>query len=73
MRDIQEVISEKLEFELPIFVKLPSSDLDSLEAEIEQVLGILETYQIKDALQFCSWHEAGMFALANVEFAASII
>ena len=73
VRDIQDVISDKQEIEIPIFVKLPSSDVDSCQAEIGQVLGILETYQIKGTLQSCSSDEVGMFAFANVKFTASLV
>ena len=73
MRDIQDVMFDKQEIDIPILVKLPSSDVDSCQTEIGQVLGILETFQIKGILQSCSSDEAGIFAVANVEFTASIV
>ena len=73
VRDLQNVVSNRQEIEIPIFVKLPTSDADSCKSEIGQVLGILEIYQIKGILQSCSSDEAGIFAVANVEFTASIV
>ena len=44
IRDIQDVISDKKDIEIPIFIKLPASDVDSCNSEIGQVIGILDTY-----------------------------
>ena len=73
IRDIQDVISDKKDIEIPIFIKLPASDVDSCNSEIGQVVGILSTYEIDAALQSCSSDENNLFATANVEFNASVV
>ena len=73
IRDIQDVISDKKDIEIPIFIKLPASDVDSCNSEIGQVVGILSTYEIDAALQSCSSDENNLFATANVEFIASVV
>ena len=72
-RDIQDVISHKKDIEIPIFIKLPASDVDSCNSEIGQVVGILSTYGIDATLQSCSSDENNLFATANVEFIASVV
>ena len=73
IRDIQDVISDKKDIEIPIFIKLPASDVDSCNSEIGQVVGILSTYEIDATLQSCSSDENNLFATANVEFIASVV
>ena len=73
IRDIQDVISDKKDIEIPIFIKLPASDVDSCNSEIGQVVGILSTYGIDATLQSCSSDENNLFATANVEFMASVV
>jgi len=73
IRDIQDVISDKKDIEIPIFIKLPASDVDSCNSEIGQVVGILSTYGIDATLQSCSSDENNLFATANVEFIASVV
>ena len=73
IRDIQDVISDKKDIEIPIFIKLPASDVDSCNSEIGQVVGILSTYEIDATLQSCSSDENNLFATANVEFNASVV
>ena len=73
IRDIQDVISDKKDIEIPIFIKLPASDVDSCNSEIGQVVGILSTYEIDAALQSCNSDENNLFATANVEFIASVV
>ena len=73
IRDIQDVISDKKDIEIPIFIKLPASDVDSCNSEIGQVIGILNTYGIDGILQSCSADENNLFATANVEFTASVV
>ena len=73
IRDIQDVISDKKDIEIPIFIKLPASDVDSCNSEIGQVVGILSTYEINATLQSCSSDENNLFATANVEFIASVV
>jgi hypothetical protein len=73
IRDIQDVISDKREIEIPIFIKLPASDVDSCNSEIGQVIGILDTYGIDATLQSCSADENNLFATSNVEFTASVV
>ena len=41
IRDIQDVIYDKKDIEIPIFIKLPASDVDSCNSEIGQVIGCL--------------------------------
>ena len=73
IRDIQDVISDKKDIEIPIFIKLPASDVDSCNSEIGQVVGILSTYGIDATLQSCNSDENNLFATANVEFMASVV
>ena len=73
IRDFQDVISDKKDIEIPIFIKLPASDVDSCNSEIGQVVGILSTYEIDATLQSCSSDENNLFATANVEFIASVV
>ena len=73
IRDIQDVVSDKKDIEIPIFIKLPASDVDSCSSEIGQVIGILNTYGIDGILQSCSADENNLFATANVEFNASVV
>ena len=73
IRDIQDVISDKKDIEIPIFIKLPASDVDSCNSDIGQVIGILNTYGIDGILQSCSMDENNLFATANVEFTASVV
>ena len=73
IRDIQDVISDKKDIEIPIFIKLPASDVDSCNSEIGQIVGILSTYEIDATLQSCSSDENNLFATANVEFIASVV
>ena len=73
IRDIQDVISDKKDIEIPIFIKLPASDVDSCNSELGQVVGILSTYEIDATLQSCSSDENNLFATANVEFIASVV
>lgn len=73
IRDIQDVVSDKKDIEIPIFIKLPASDVDSCSSEIGQVIGILNTYDIAGVLQSCSADENNLFATANVEFTASVV
>ena len=73
IRDIQDVVSDKKDIEIPIFIKLPASDVDSCSSEIGQVIGILNTYGIDGTLQSCSADENNLFATANVEFTASVV
>ena len=73
IRDIQDVVSDKKDIEIPIFIKLPASDVDSCSSEIGQVIGILNTYGIAGILQSCSADENNLFATANVEFTASVV
>ena len=73
IRDIEDVISDKKDIEIPIFIKLPASDVDSCNSEIGQVIGILNTYGIDGTLQSCSADENNLFATANVEFTASVV
>ena len=73
IRDIQDVISDKKDIEIPIFIKLPGSTVDSCNSEIGQVIGILNTYGIDGTLQSCSADEDNLFATANVEFIASVV
>ena len=72
IRDIQDVISDKQDIEIPIFIKLPASDVDSCNSEIGQVIGILDTYGIDGTLQSCTADENNLFATANVEFLSLI-
>ena len=73
IRDFQDVISDKKDIEIPIFIKLPASDVDSCNSEIGQVVGILSTYEIDAILQSCTSDENNLFATANVEFIASVV
>jgi hypothetical protein len=73
VRDIQDVAADKQPIEIPIFLKLPASDVDSCNSEIGQVLGILRNYGMNGTLQSCSLDEDNFFALANVEFSASVV
>ena len=73
IRGIQDVISDKKDIEIPIFIKLPASDVDSCNSEIGQVVGILSTYEIDAILQSCTSDENNLFATANVEFIASVV
>ena len=62
IRDFQDVISDKKDIEIPIFIKLPASDVDSCNSEIGQVVGILSTYEIDATLQSCNSDENNLFA-----------
>jgi hypothetical protein len=73
IRDVQDVISDKQPIDIPIFLKIPTSDVDSCQSEIGQVLGILQTYGMDGVLQSCSSDEDNIFALANVEFTATVV
>ena len=73
IRDVQDVISDKKPIDIPIFLKLPASDVDSCNSEIGQVLGILNTHGMNGTLQSCSTDEDNFFAVANVEFTASVV
>ena len=72
-RDIQDVVADIQPIEIPIFLKLPASDMDSCNSEIGQVLGILRNYGMNGTLQSCSLDEDNFFALANVEFSATVV
>ena len=72
VRDIQDVVADKQPIDIPIFLKLPASDVDSCNSEIGQVLGILRNYGMNGTLQSCSLDEDNFFALANVEFSATV-
>ena len=72
IRDVQDVISDKQPIDIPIFLKIPTSDVDSCQSEIGQVLGILKTYGMDGILQSCNSDEDNFFALANVEFTATV-
>ena len=73
VRDIQDVVADKQPIEIPIFFKLPASDVDSCNSEVGQVLGILRNYGMNGTLQSCSLDDDNFFALANVEFSASVV
>lgn len=73
IRDVQDAISDKKPIDIPIFLKIPASDVDSCNSEIGQVLGILKTYGMNGVLQSCSSDEDNFFAIANVEFTASVV
>ena len=73
VRDIQDVVADKQPIEIPIFLKLPASDVDSCNSEVGQVLGILRNYGMNGTLQSCSLDDDNFFALANVEFSASVV
>ena len=45
IRDVQDAISDKKPIDIPIFLKIPASDVDSCNSEIGQVLGILKTME----------------------------
>tara|TARA_X000000950_G_scaffold211520_1_gene254380 strand:+ start:225 stop:794 length:570 start_codon:yes stop_codon:yes gene_type:complete len=59
--------------DIPIFLKIPASDVDSCNSEIGQVLGILTTHGMDGTLLSCSTDEDNFFAVANVEFTASVV
>lgn len=73
IKDVQDAISDKKPIDIPIFLKIPASDVDSCNSEIGQVLGILKTYGMNGVLQSCSSDEDNFFAIANVEFTASVV
>lgn len=66
-------MADKQPIEIPIFLKLPASDVDSCNSEVGQVLGILRNYGMNGTLQSCSLDDDNFFALANVEFSASVV
>ena len=73
VRDVQDVISDNQPIDIPIFLKIPASDVDSCNSEIGQVLGILTTHGMNGTLLSCSTDEDNFFAVANVEFTASLV
>jgi len=73
IRDLQDVISNNQPIDIPIFLKIPTSDVDSCNSEIGQVLGILTTHGLNGTLLSCSADEDNFFAVANVEFTASVV
>ena len=73
IRDVKDVISDNKGIDIPIFLKIPATDVDSCNSEIGQVLGILSTHGMDGTLQSCSTDEDNFFAIANVEFMASVI
>ena len=73
IRDVKDVISDNKGIDIPIFLKIPATDVDSCNSEIGQVLGILSTHGMDGILQSCSTDEDNFFAIANVEFMASVI
>ena len=73
IRDVKDVISDNKAIDIPIFLKIPATDVDSCNSEIGQVLGILSTHGMDGTLQSCSTDENNFFAIANVEFMASVI
>ena len=72
-RDVQDVMLDNQPIDIPIFLKIPASDVDSCNSEIGQVLGILTTHGMDGTLLSCSSDEDNFFALANVEFTASVV
>ena len=72
-RDVQDVMLDNQPIDIPIFLKIPASDVDSCNSEIGQVLGILTTHGMDGTLLSCSTDEDNFFALANVEFTASVV
>ena len=73
IRDLQDVMSNNQPIDIPIFLKIPASDVDSCNSEIGQVLGILTTHGMNGTLLSCSADEDNFFAVANVEFIASVV
>ena len=73
IRDLQDVMSNNQPIDIPIFLKIPTSDVDSCNSEIGQVLGILTTHGLNGTLLSCSADEDNFFAVANVEFIASVV
>ena len=73
VRDVQDVISDNKAIDIPIFLKIPATDVDSCNSEIGQVLGILSTHGMDGTLLSCSTDEDNFFAIANVEFMATVI
>ena len=73
VRDVQDVISDNKAIDIPIFLKIPATDVDSCKSEIGQVLGILSTHGMDGTLLSCSTDEDNFFAIANVEFMATVI
>ena len=73
IRDLQDVMSNNQPIDIPIFLKIPASDVDSCNSEIGQVLGILTTHGLNGTLLSCSADEDNFFAVANVEFIASVV
>ena len=73
VRDVQDVISENKAIDIPIFLKIPATDVDSCNSEIGQVLGILSTHGMDGTLLSCSTDEDNFFAIANVEFMATVL
>ena len=73
IRDVKDVISDNKAIDIPIFLKIPATDVDSCNSEVGQVLGILSTHGMDGTLQSCSTDEDNFFAIANVEFIASVI
>lgn len=72
-RDVQDVMLNNQPIDIPIFLKIPASDVDSCNSEIGQVLGILTTHGMDGTLLSCSTDEDNFFAVANVEFTASVV
>ena len=73
VRDVQDVISDNKAIDIPIFLKIPATDVDSCNSEIGQVLGILSTHGMDGTLLSCSTDEDNFFAIANVEFMATVM
>jgi hypothetical protein len=73
VRDVQDVISDNKAIDIPIFLKIPATDVDSCNSEIGQVLGILSTHGMDGTLLSCSTDEDNFFAIANVEFMATVL
>ena len=72
-RGVQDVMLDNQPIDIPIFLKIPASDVDSCNSEIGQVLGILMTHGMDGTLLSCSTDEDNFFAVANVEFTASVV
>ena len=72
-RDVQDVMLDNQPIDIPIFLKIPASDVDSCNSEIGQVLGILMTHGMDGTLLSCSTDEDNFFAVANVKFTASVV
>ena len=72
-RDVQDVMLDNQPIDIPIFLKIPATDVNSCKSEIGQVLGILTTHGMDGTLLSCSTDEDNFFAVANVEFTASVV